>query len=690
MGPVIVIIRAWVSPSSQKTYWIPQIMRLTRLNYPQILLSLFLAVLLAGCSNLPMPTAFATHQAPQIVIPTGTPRPTVTITPTEVSSVMQGTPVPPPPQPISAANVANFKRLAQWGKGIPQAIAWSKDNHTVLVGTTSGLVFFDASSLAENKFVETGVGVRSVAYSPSGKQLAIGFQDGSVQVWDADYTKLLKRTDPRAYPVIALAFSADGNRLAASLWNRTVTQYELSRLFGKTPDISGGFTITGFKMPPSNLAYNTDNSLLYTFQADSPIYLMRTDKSVTRTMDVNKDGSGNPPVNGAFSPDLNWLATNYGSSIQIQRLADGVTANTLGPFSETISAVTFSPDSSLLAAASNSSINVWKSSDATAVKTFTVPNTGEPVNFLAFSWDGKSLAAFSDTLRVWQMSGDQPVAAKSGGFISGYRGAFSFTADSSGVMLAQLDGSVRVYKMPDGATQTTLNLPDLASKGMAISPDHSKVAAISGNKAYVWNASDGKQVAELDGQRAMNGNLAFSPDGKYLAAPGLDKTIVVWRMSDQTILGTVACPDVVTNLVFSPDGALLAGFSSNGAIAIFQLSDGKLRYQLSGYSLAFTANGKTMAVAFGNSDSARITLYNSADGKPIKEFATDGGSLAFSPDGKLLAVGGNSLLLLQTSDGKVLKSLANPAPYGPLAFSPDGKLIGAAGWDGCVFLWGEE
>jgi WD40 repeat protein len=256
-------------------------------------------------------------------------------------------------------------------------------------------------------------------------------------------------------------------------------------------------------------------------------------------------------------------------------------------------------------------------------------------------------------------------------------------------MLAQLDGSVRVYGMPDGALRAGLNLPDLESMGMALSPDLSFVAAISGNKAYVWKTSDGQQVAAMDGQRAMNGGLAFSPDGKYLAAPGVDKTIVVWRMSDQTILGTVPCPDVAWNVTFSPDGALLAA-STSGVISIFQLSDGKMRYQVNGYSLAFSADGKTLAVASGNYDNGMITIYNSSDGKAIIEIVSDGGSLSFSPDGKLLAVGGSSLLLLQTSDGKLVKSLENPAPYSPLVFSPDGKLLGTAGWDGQVFLWGEE
>jgi len=656
-------------------------MRVTHLKYLRILTSLVLAayMLLSGCGNLPMPTAFATHQAPQIVIPTGTLRPTETVTPTEVASVMQGTPIPPPPQPISAASADKLKRLVRWGKGIPQAMAWSKDQGTLLVGTTAGLVFFDASSLVEKRFVETTAAVRSLAYSPPGTQLAIGFQDGSVEIWDDTYSTLVKRLGASGQPVIALVFSQDGNRLAASLWNNTIMQVEIGRINYAKPQVSSRKNIYGFTRPVTSMIYNSDHALLYTFQQGLPIKIMNTSKpKVNKQLNVNTDSSGSPPLNAAFSADLNWFVANYGSSIHIQRLSDGVTTNTLGPFTDSISAVAFSSDSTLLAAASNSTINVWQTANYTQVKSFAIPNTSEPVHFLTFSWDGKSLAAFSDTLRVWQMDADKPVEAKAAGLITGYRGAFNFTSDSSGVMLAQLDGSVRQYGMPDGALQSSLNMPDLNSKGMAFSPDRSMVAAISGNKAYVWKTSDGKQVAEMDGQRAMNGGLAFSPDSKYLAAPGLDKTIVVWRMSDHTILGTIPCPDVAWNVVFSPDGALLAAITS-GVTSIFQLSDGKLRYQVNGYSLAFSAD-----------DSARITLYNSADGKAEKEIDSDGGSLAFSPDGKLLAVGGSSLLLLQTSDGKLVRSLENPAPFGPLVFSPDGKLLGAAGWDGRVFLWGEE
>jgi WD40 repeat protein len=668
-------------------------MRVPRLLSPRILLSLALAagVMLAGCGSLPMPTAFATHPAPNIVIPTGTPRPTETSTPTEVALSMQGTPIPPPPQPITAAAVDKFKRLVSWGKGMPQAMAWSNDQKTLLVGTTAGLAFFNTSDLSLQKFAERSVGVRSVAYSAGGPQMAIGFQDGSTEIWDAKYTNMIsKRKVPAGEPVIALAFSPDGNRLAASVWNNSIYQYQISHLYDAKPSVDDDITLRGFIQPVSSMVYNSTATLLYTFQPGAPLNIMRTGKSSSyKTYEVSKDDTGAGPQNGAFSPDQNWFVANFGSTVRIQRLSDGVVTSTLGPLSDTKTAVAISPDSSMLAAASNSTIDVWKTADGTAVTSLHIPNPGEPVHFLAFSGDGKRLAAFSDTLRVWTVTADQPVEAKTSGFITGYRGAFNFTSDSAGVILAQLNGALRVYGMPDGAVKTSLNLPDMSSLGMAISSDRSMVAAISDNKAYVWKISDGKQVAVMDGQRAMNGGLGFSPDSKYLAAPGQDNTIVVWRMSDQTILGTVACPSTASNVTFSPDGALLAA-NTGSSIAVFQLSDGKLRYQVNGYSLAFSADGKTLAVAGGNYDNSRITIYNAADGKPKLDFASDGGSLAFSPDGKLLAVGGSSLLLLQTSDGKLVKSLDNPAPYGPLVFSLDGKLLGTAGWNGQVYIWGEE
>jgi WD40 repeat protein len=404
-------------------------------------------------------------------------------------------------------------------------------------------------------------------------------------------------------------------------------------------------------------------------------------------VNIPTDESGRYPQDGVFSANAAWFASNYGQVVRIHRLADGAITATLNQFSQPVLAISLSPDGAQLATVENSNVKIWNTTDGALLKNYPLPGLGSHVNFISFSPDGKSVVLFSDSLRRWQLDSDQLQETRLEGYSSGYRGAFSFTADGQGLMVALLDGSLHTYKLPQGAQNPAVNLPGMQAKAMAISADRVHMASVLGSRVQVWQTSNGQQTADLEGQRNLMAGVAFSPDGKFVAAPGADKTIIVWRLEDQSILLMIPTPAVVWSVSYSPDGSMLAAYS-NGTIFMFQTSDGKLRYQVNGYAAAFSPDGQTLAAAWGIYDSSKITLYNSADGKPHGEFQADGGTLAFSPDNKVLAIAGSQLSLRQVSDGKQLSSLDNPAPYGLLAFSPDGKLISEAGWDGRVYIWG--
>jgi WD40 repeat protein len=115
-------------------------------------------------------------------------------------------------------------------------------------------------------------------------------------------------------------------------------------------------------------------------------------------------------------------------------------------------------------------------------------------------------------------------------------------------------------------------------------------------------------------------------------------------------------------------------------------------YGPGGRALAFSADGKTLAVA-GNH---RITLWD-LDRHTHTEFAspetTNGGeAIAFAPDGRTLAAAaGNRVVLWDLASRTRRASLPLPTgmtgSLGPLAFSPDGRVLAAAGDGGILLAW---
>jgi WD40 repeat protein len=194
--------------------------------------------------------------------------------------------------------------------------------------------------------------------------------------------------------------------------------------------------------------------------------------------------------------------------------------------------------------------------------------------------------------------------------------------------------------------------------------------------------------------------------GPVLASAGVDKKIVLWDVAGDKALNTLTAPAEVRALVMSPDGKLLASAGEDTAVQLWNVATAKPTTKLAGHTdlvlaLAFSPDGKTLAS--GGYDGT-VKLWDVATGKkgidvPAKAAAqanqpppADNAvmSLAFSPDGKTLAVGGTDTLihLLNVADGKLLRSVAgHGSAVKALAFHPSGTLLVSGSRDRTLRLW---
>jgi WD40 repeat protein len=219
----------------------------------------------------------------------------------------------------------------------------------------------------------------------------------------------------------------------------------------------------------------------------------------------------------------------------------------------------------------------------------------------------------------------------------------------------------------------------------------------------IWSAADGRLQRTIR-VPAGTGNLgkvyavAISPDGATVAAAGYtgadsgnDNIYLFDRASGQQTGRISALPNVIHRLAFSPDGrSLAAAFGDATGVRLFntrtwQQIAADTTYGDSSYGIAFAVDGRIASTAYDG----KVLLYGPSLDKPQTVVAPDGKQpygIAFSPDGSRLAIGYVDTWKLTVLDGRTLGkvSAANTngvdnGNLGAVAWSPDGKLLYAGG-----------
>ena len=221
----------------------------------------------------------------------------------------------------------------------------------------------------------------------------------------------------------------------------------------------------------------------------------------------------------------------------------------------------------------------------------------------------------------------------------------------------------------------------------------------------------------LSGDRGEVDAIAFSPDGKLLASgstvnipksKNTDTSVKLWDVASGTLKQTLADQKgegFLRGVAFSPDGRLLVSCNAENTI-LWNVASGTMR-TLSRYhdqvlSVAFSPDGKVLA--FGSQDGwgkfGVVKLWDVASGVLRKTLTLSTGRpplgfvgavpVAFSPDGRLLALstGDNMVKFWDMPTGTLGRTLTGHTKgVNSVTFSPDGKMLASASDDGTVKLW---
>jgi WD40 repeat protein len=431
--------------------------------------------------------------------------------------------------------------------------------------------------------------------------------------------------------------------------------------------------------------------------------------------------------------------------------------NKVGGHTNKVLSVAFGPNHLLASAGEDRTVRLWRiHSEDFAEERCVFRGHTAGVTCLAFDRDGTRLASGGEdgSVRVWDTTRDPRglclYFSRQPGRFGEFLGNLAFTAaDNPQVVVVGEDGDgfhLRSYEVATGRTAADHKLARLQSlthpqRDFVFSADGRRLATLARadpKAVHVWDGRTGAAITTVATRRAHVTALALSADGVRLAytdsggdtgaareEPAAELTVAdatsgreLWRVPVTNILPA--------SLAFSPDGRRLAAAARLGsvgpgvtreiAVEVYDSADGRKWRRVQGEneagdwetpfapddrpSLAFSPDGRRLALA-GPSDALRVWDLTSGHEYPFSPLRGSSGltGVPFSPDSqgrRLAATGYNGQVTLwDAAAGHELLTLLglgtlNNGHYtftARVVFSPDGRYLAANDWNGSVSVW---
>lgn len=452
--------------------------------------------------------------------------------------------------------------------------------------------------------VEGAEGVTRLAFSPDGSLLALGLSKGGIRVLSMEDDGSVVREMALAQNsyINHLRFSDDGSLLLGSAWKGD----NQGKVFlWDVGDWQTRSVIEGPRIIIDSVALSPDASLLATGTIDQRVRIWRT---------ADASGVGYPiacediPLGLSFSRDGGSLTIAALGVIRTIDVETGSETSTGHLLADRVAAITYSPDGEQLFAVTNGGRVVTLRSDVQEVSALGAP--GVWIFDMALSANGRQVLA---QRRLWDAATGELVGWRprmgTGAARLSPDGSQYLTITSSTIQIRDAVGAEIVREAPvetgtawaadwhptrpliavggrsgfpiqlrDSETLETVSVFDGTADGetrvLAFSPDGARLASGTlGSKGLrVWDTETG----DLELERAIPGTatwaVAWSPDGRVLAIPGPDRTVLLFDTRTWEELGQLAGHRaVVKDLAFHPSGELLASCGDDQSVRLWNI-----------------------------------------------------------------------------------------------------------------------